>query len=244
MRFRFANNQQELIKLFQTMVTQIPSGVSVFVIHTEQQTENFAPQLCAYLTGRATDFSLAEKYAQLHESETGIESVLSNIDLQDDDGDYTPYSIWPTPDWFNNGAGGLFASHQAEKAIADYRQKMVAEQQSLIKQKELIASLLHYKCVETLGWTKEKVEAAINKHKKEIRRIQSLERITIYPAYLSVAIFFQPAPCPPVLSALKIRAFQFSEARRRLEPHKKEIINITGFHMSSVHATKNHTQFC
>jgi len=222
------------------MVTSIPSGTSIFIIDTEQDASRFVGEMCAYITGRVGERIRGDEYAELYEQETNTDPIADVIDIPNGKDIMTPWSVWSTPGWFDNGVGDYYPQGSVQEAVDDYRRRVAQERTNLIRQKEAI--LAEIKTGKTIAnWTETKALDEIERHKREIIVAQGVTRIPSYPAYLSVAIFFGFPPCEMTTDIMKVRAFHFVDTRKQVE-HKRDTINITGFRLLKVQQLKKFTQ--
>lgn len=213
------------------LVNTVPTGTTIFIIDTEEYAGQFGAPLCAYLTGRLDNEFSAEKYAELYEQETESEPLEEVIDIEDVNGIMRPWALWPTPDWFCNDAGHSFRRGQESLALHDYKQTIKAEQQTLVTQKAIVIDEI--KTQKTKNPKIEQLQKEIRHHKQIIHQAGREQAIQAFPAYLSVAIFFRPAPPRAIIDEMKIRALRFVPVFHDLDA-SKTLINITDFRVLSV----------
>lgn len=167
----------------------------VFIIDTEQYSGNFEREMCAYITGKVGECGVGGKRKAEYQLEE-TEDFENVIQEADDRGCYRPCAIWPTPGWFNHGMGSVFPD-DFDPALAkeDYVNKV-----------------------------REYYSRYPDSLEKELKKAQE-KPLQRYPAYLSVAIFFDKMPTQEQISIMKRRAAKFSPARG------EEDIKVTGFRL-------------
>lgn len=212
----------------------------IFVIDTEQYAGNFEREMCAYITGVTGECGVGEDFANLYLKETGEEEsrfieLLEQV--SDDHGCHRPCVIYPTPGWFNHGHGEHFKDWEENKALADYIKLATARERKELKliKTQIIPTL---KRGETWSnWTLTHCKRKIKELNVNIEKIKNTERVTQYPAYLSVAIFFQDEPSEADIVFMKKRARTFASASRKLAKDNNRTygmhfkLNITGFRL-------------
>ena len=192
------------------MVRDVPAPFA-FVIDTEAYAGSFERELCAYATGIIGDCEVGHREAAQFKfalpGENPFEDIISQV--PDDHGRHRPVTIWPTPGWFNNGIGYEFRENDpfAEKhAQENYERGCLAE-----SKKKCYASKVHNL-----------------EHKKEWKA-KSREKFEKFPAYRSVAIFFDESPSAELIHLMKKRATEYLAGKA---------IKLTGFRLLKLTSKK------
>jgi len=77
-----------------------------FIIDTNRYAGNFERELCAYCTGHVGDCGVGQDMAEVFFKEVEEDPFEEYIlPTPDEHGCCRPVSIWPTPDWSNDGMG-------------------------------------------------------------------------------------------------------------------------------------------
>jgi hypothetical protein len=174
----------------------------LFVIDTDSYAGNFEREMCAYVTGKIGECGVGDKEAELAKQEIpGVVAQLEDLVelVPDEHGCTRPCSIFPTPGWFNHGMGGEFREGQETEALAHYKQEVEKYYGDQIKRITQIKE-------GTDNWTAEAKEREIKRFQEEINRANSLTTVSKYPAYKSVAIYFNSIPDSGLLEIMKERA--------------------------------------
>lgn len=212
----------------------------VFVIDTEDYAGNFERDMTAYITGHVGDCQVGEDMVPFYKEETGdtnCEKFTNLLEYRPDEhGCNRPCSIYPTPGWFNHGMGGHFKDGEEAKALNDY-----VEQCTRVYGKEYMANPLAAKKALDEGkqyanWTYAAVEREIKRLTAEVEKARKLKKVAKYPAYLSVAIFFNEKPSKTLIKLMKERAYTFCKANKVLNArlgfkYHPEKLTITGFRL-------------
>jgi len=75
-----------------------------FVVDTDEYAGNFERDLVAYMTGQVGECEVGEECAEKYR-EAGLKEDVYVISQPDDHGCMRPASIFPNPDWWNDGKG-------------------------------------------------------------------------------------------------------------------------------------------
>jgi len=188
-----------------SLVTQF-----LFVIDTDKYAGNFERQMCGYVTGQVGECGVGMKEAETARKQipnivTKLEEIVTNV--PDDHGCNRPVSIFSTPGWFNHGMGGHFREGSETQALLDYRREMQKYYRDQIK---LTRSVI----VGTGGWTAKGKKESIAKYQSKIDEAMALTKVHKYPAYNSVAIYFNKVPDKELIDAMKKRAYKFASKKR------------------------------
>jgi hypothetical protein len=195
-------------------------GNYIFVIDTNEYAGNFEREMTAYLTGRIGECEVGREMAEIFrkdlkdEDEELFENVTS---VPDDNGCHRPATIWPNPRYANDGMGGHYTKENAnQKELCERYAKSVEDYETPhIKQKEgIIEDLQAGKTVS--NWTVEGAEREIARAKKEIQEAKNLKKVSCYPAYMSVGIWFYSEPTKEQITLMKERAANFAKVKREL----------------------------
>lgn len=215
----------------------VPSGTTIFIVDTEQFAGNFVHEMCAYITGRVGDNMQGDKFAQMYEEETNKHPLSNVVDVLNHNY-HSPCSVWATPGWFNNGMGGVFKRGQEQAAIQHYHEQANLHYRNLIRQKiSLLQEIEGNRSIDDLR--KRALYEEIKRHENQIKVVSATKQIRIYPAYLSVAIFFRPEPEPIEQIFLKLRALKFAENAMIFDNCRNKPISVTGFRLLAAKAVKS-----
>ncbi len=189
----------------------------LIVIDTNKYSGNFERDMCAYATGQVGECGVGDNQAEIARREIPemvgkIEEII--VQIPDEHGCHRPCEIYPTPGWFNSGLGGEFREGQEVEALKHYKKatrKCFEEQ---------IKRLKSYKAKD--GWTDEIKERDKKRHLERIAEADALEEPPKFPAYMSVAIYFNKKPSQEIIDVVKRRSAEFA---------KKEKIIISGYRL-------------
>lgn len=210
-----------------------------FVIDTDEYAGNFEREMCAYLTGILGECGVGEEMAAIARKELPkkilkeFEEIVAQV--PDEHGCCRPVTIWPNPNWFNDGMGGHWKrdDNDIKKQLAAYVRSVIDYETPHIKKAEhIIKTLKEGKTVS--NWTKKDAERQIKECQREIDKAKSLKAPKRCQAYNSVGIWFDKKPTGAQISLMKERAFKFQEAKRQNKecPWDAEFtINIEGFRL-------------
>lgn len=182
------------------------------VIDTEQYAGNFEREMCAYLTGQFGNCGVGTKIsAAVSEEIKHLDWWKRHIAQEaNEHGIERPVSIYPTPNWFNNGMGGEYRDvpEEYERAQNERIASTIKYQAPQIKAAQDRLDTGNFEAERPGAWTKEACERQIADSEATVLRAikQGLQR---HPAYLSVAIFVKEFPPQEVLDELKERARKF-----------------------------------
>jgi len=215
----------------------------IFIIDTEQYSGNFERELTAYLTGRIGECGMGREYSDIFKEETKRKRSTPNFDellLSVPDSTGCSRFSWPceiqtTPGWFNNGYGGNFRVGNNESALVAYK-KFATERHN-----EQLTKLRQYQLNPTsapVNWKPEYVNKEIVRLEKENAKVAAAKRVSQYPAYLSVGIFFAEKPNRKTIDFLKKRVEGFNAAGNRVAAARGwgqfNPIKVTGFRLAKV----------
>jgi hypothetical protein len=160
-----------------------------FVIDTQNYAGNFERQMCAYMTGIVGDCDVGDDEAKIFNHDLAISSTAYTNEKHpfqfifkqpDEYGCRRPVTIFPTPDLFNDGLGGIYKAGEERDALRQYREKCLRE-----------AERLYHGTKEF--WEEKAKTLMVPRH----------------PAYNSVAIFMSREPTEGEVSILVDRAKKF-----------------------------------
>lgn len=188
----------------------------VVAIDTTDYSGNFEREMCAFITGQVGECGVGEEYIEEAEEELGDmfawfdEHIVSESDEREV---YRPASIWPTPGWFNNGMGGHYKEGEdnEEQAALDRYNSVVEYTKGRLEIATRRLAENDFESKES-GWTKEtciQVKTSIETELEELKTA----KLTKYPAYFSVAIFFDEVPPKEIMGAIVERAKRFAVER-------------------------------
>ena len=188
----------------------------VFVIDTESYAGNFEREMCAHLTGIVGECGVGDDMAPYYHKETGekVSRFEGLLEQRNDEGCRRPCSIWPTPGWFNHGMGGEFRLGEDGKAlkhhfqcVKEYNDKQI--ERTLAVKNSLLAG------IQVSNWTVAACDRDVKRLQAEIDKAKELKKVSHYPSYQSVAIFFYDKPSQELIDLMKSRAATFAEAKRK-----------------------------
>jgi hypothetical protein len=188
-----------------------------FVIDTDTYSGNFERQLCAYVTGRYGECTVAKEIAKHIEYDT--EHIRKYVtDEADEHGCYRPVKIYPTRNIYNNGLGFNYKIGEENLAIAEY-QRSCMEQANAERQ-----------VYEDKVYAEQRAQEWIYKANNPV--------LNKYPAYQSVAIRLMFIPPKQIVKDMCIRAREFEKIVNAGESKTKACarydvcrFNITGFRL-------------
>ncbi len=194
----------------------------LFIIDTDAYAGNFEREMTAYCTGQYGDCEVGLEIGSSFEKEfpKEFEEFESIIGSKEDESCYRPCEIYPTPGRYNNGSGSHFDNDDSTLVEAKAKSIEYAEKYYLPlieKAKDKIS-----KGIQVEDWTRE-----IVRYKSNIENART-SAVVKYPAYESVAIFFETKPSTELIEFMKKRAIEYSKtpSSRWVQP-----FNIKGFRM-------------
>jgi hypothetical protein len=227
------------------MITAVYNPTSfVLAIDTDAYSGNFERELCAYVTGQIGDCGVGEEMAAMAQNDvtqgvfpkTVYEWVEEHLVSEPDEYHCCrPASIWITPGWYNNGMGGHFkdspendeeALQKRYESIKEYNQGQLDMVNNRIKNKDFESSSVSGRG----GWTKDACIRTKKRLEEEIEEARQMTKVQKWPAYLSVAIFFDEAPPKEVVDVIINRAKIYATDKSLWPSYKAnaEAINISG----------------
>jgi hypothetical protein len=237
------------------MSTDIPKNKWAVIIDTNKYAGNFERELCAYCTGIIGECevgddlvpSFQEYIKTIGWKENKFEEVVAQV--ADDHGCERPVSIYPNPRWFNNGVGGEYRKAEKnveEKALCGYINEVIRDnKESLNRIKHMIGKSNAELEASRAGWTKAEIDKEMTRYNKEIERAKNTKKVSHYPSYCSVAIFFEEKPSEEMIDIIKQRASEYCkspEVRGKRGIFTKEIIKIEGYRLIYSKATDIETE--
>lgn len=183
----------------------------MIVIHTEQYAGNFEREMCAYITGQIGQCGIGKQYSL--QNMTPYFQWWSNNIVQeaDDNGCYRPVTIYPTPNWFNNGNGGHYKenSPESKNAQKDNYQFLLSYHKPQLDMIQRRLDNQDFDNVTPYGWTKKACEENLKRINNEIKEAKT--SYNKYPAYMSVAIFVEKMPPKEIMDEFIQRAHDFAK---------------------------------
>lgn len=183
----------------------------MIVIHTEQYAGNFEREICAYITGQIGECGVGMQYVVKEENITSYFEWWSNNIVQeaDDRGCHRPVTIYPTPNWFNNGNGGHYkeGSPESNNAKEENYQFLVKYHKPQLDMIQKRLDNNDFDNATPNGWTKKACEENFERINDEIENSKTI--LIKYPAYMSVAIFVEKLPPKEILDEFIERANYF-----------------------------------
>lgn len=212
----------------------------IFVIDTEHYAGNFERELTSYITGQVGECGVGDDMAKLYQSEVD-EKDHDKFDgwldhrPDEDDGCCRPCAIYPTPGWFNHGMGEHFRKGREDEALKSHIACVVAENTKHIEERQRIKKLLE-NGEKYSNWTIAACNREIKRYKDDIDKAVKTKKVSQYPAYLSVAIYFDKKPTKAILDFMKERVDRFQKSVKEFNtsfgyPHFPDPFIVTGFRL-------------
>jgi hypothetical protein len=211
-----------------------------FIIDTNEYAGNFERELTAYCTGIIGECEVGKEFVDEEITSIFEENIQQ---VCDDHGCPRPCEIYPSNSRFNNGMGFNYSIGQEQQAIEKLIESTENYYQPLIKQREDIKIKI-LGGEEVRGWTIEACDREILGFNNQIKKSKETTKETLgkYPAYESVAIYFNEKPLNELITLMKVRANQFNEVRkttgRMAQFYKDSNIQILGFRLLEVKQTQ------
>lgn len=189
----------------------------IVVIHTNSYSGNFEREMAGYVAGIWDGETHGGNQARIFDDETdgeyqGLTDKAGMVPRENGHGG-VPVSIWPTPGRLNNGAGFHYnaVDGDEDEALRRAVESMKAFQAPSIARAQARLDNEDFEDESKPGaWTKEACERTIRHALESIKRIES-QPLGRYPAYESVAIFFDQEPTPDELDLMWERAKKFCD---------------------------------
>ena len=226
----------------------------IFIVDTEDYAGDFEREMCGYLTGIVGECGVGVEGRRKYLEDMGLEldqeryyaPVVGNPfeeiikQVPDEHGCRRPASIYLTPGWYNDGHGGHYDENVTSDAevLKEYVEAVERECEEEIKHLTLIATEEDTPENRKRGaWTAEAKTMEIKRYQEEITTARQKVKVNRYPAYLSVAIFFDEKPTEEQIELMKERAYDFAKdtnAYNRFSREDTNPIKITGFRLLEV----------
>jgi hypothetical protein len=205
----------------------------VVAIDTNEYSGNFEREMCAFITGQIGECGVGDRLI-LEAREELAEDTFNNtlewieesiVQESDDNGCYRPCSIWPTPGWYNNGMGGHYKDEPVseEQALKDNYEALV---NYTAGQLAMVTASIENNDFEDSSkpgaWDKAACIRTKNRIDKELAEAKAKVKVNKWPAYMSVAIFFEEVPPKEVMDVIIERAKRFAEERPDWRSYKGE----------------------
>lgn len=173
-----------------------PAPRAIVVVDTEEYSGNFEREMVAWMTGQIGECGVGSRIIEASRLDMSA-SLRSFCDHHivrlPDDREYPcrrPASIWPTPGWFNDGSGNL---HRDDADLAVVQSAWEASRE---ERREHVRQI----------WSHDPDYAERTIREKDATFTEPGR----WPAYLSVAAFFNEVPSDEMLAELTERARFFS----------------------------------
>lgn len=212
----------------------------IFVIDTEEYAGNFERELTAYVTGQVGECGVGDDMAKLYESEVDEKDHERFCELldhrpDDDNGCRRPCAIYPTKGWFNHGMGGHFRDGEDDEALKSFIAAVSADNAKSIAERERIKKILQSGEAYS-NWTVAACDREIKRYKAETDKTIKMKKPHKYPAYLSVAIYFEKKPSKGDITFMKERVERFQKSVTEFNksfgyPHFPDPFIVTGFRL-------------
>lgn len=198
------------------------------VIDTDGYAGNYERQLTAFCTGRIGECEVGEEHVARFQAEEnpnpfpmddddewveGTPDILHLMD--DDDGCRRPCAIHTSPNWFNDGIGHHYRvdDHPPEAEMIDVHEA---------------ADVAHYERSSHPDDRERNVQRARD-HAAEMRANGKINR---YPAYMSVAIYFDRRPSDEQIAVIRRRAETFfAEGLHDTYGSSPDAVHVEGFRL-------------
>ena len=205
----------------------------VVVIDTNEYAGNFEREMCAFITGQVGECGVGDRLIAKAREELAEDTFNNTLEWieesivqeSDDNGCSRPCSIWPTPGWYNNGMGRHYKDvpGSEEQALKDSYEALVEYTRS---QLEMVTARIENNNFEDSSKPGAWDEAACIRTKKrieaELAEAKAKAKVSKWPAYMSVAIFFEEVPPKEVMDVIVERAKRFAEERPDWRSYKGE----------------------
>lgn len=192
--------------------------MKIIIVDTDSYSGNFERELCAFLTGQLGEAELAQGFISEPKPITFKDWWSENtIHLKDEDDMVSPFKIWETPGWFNNGLGKnyrdtpeneIIAVQEAVKFMKNYVAGRMQEAQQRLESKNFDAH--------PTGFTEENCHTVIESCLNDIERVSVL---TKFSSYQSIAIFVKDYPPENVWAEFEERAKYFAGNLDKILPY-------------------------
>jgi len=196
----------------------------VVAIDTNEYSGNFERPMCAFITGQVGDCGVGDELIENALEELAQDTFNNTLEWieehivseSDDHGCHRPASIWPTPGWYNNGMGKHYLDNPSteEQAIKDHYESVKAYSAGQLNMVNERLSTGNFEPDDKPGgWTKEACERTKVRLESELVEAKSKTKPNKWPAYMSVAIFFDEVPPKEVIDVMMERALRFASER-------------------------------
>jgi len=168
-----------------------------FVIDTNMYSGNFERELCAYITGVVGDCEVGTNKIEFNE----IDGVMQ---VADDHGCERPVAAYETPNCFNNGMGFNYTAGQEDIALEKWKESWIKNEE------QSIATAEGHRGKDIDGWTDEVIDNAVDRHELKIKEVKATTKVSAYPAYQSVIIYFEDEYLTKeIIELMKARAYEY-----------------------------------
>lgn len=164
-----------------------------FVIDTDEYAGNFERPLCAYITGQLGECGVGSEHVDKTIAKQ-FEDIVVNV--PDEHACYRPCSIYPNPNYKNNGMG--FGYKAGEEAVA-----LVALKKSYTEQAQG-----HYDMYKNTD-----IKHAEKERDRWLKDAAKVKKVPEYPCYNSVVIYFAKKPTKKQIEFMKSRAISFKPGK-------------------------------
>ena len=216
-----------------------PDDSWAFVIDTDSYAGNFERQICAFITGTLGECGVGDDMLKhfnqwLNQSkykDNPFEEIIMQV--IDEHGCRRPVCIAPNPNWSNHGMGESFRLDDPDfekKSLASYVKQIETyedEQTGWLKNIKPVPK----EKAKNGEWTEEAIEKEKKRRLDNIIKSKNLKKVHRYPAYNSVAIFFECKPPHELIQLMKQRAQEYVESSVSKQYPTTEKITIEGFRL-------------
>jgi hypothetical protein len=173
-----------------------------FIIDTNKYAGNFEREMCAYLTGVIGECGVGNDLMNINTKINGV------IQQPDDNNFFRPCSIYPTPNYYNNGLGFQYQEGEEELALLKYKEYVIKEETKWMELEE------NHRGKNVPTWTDSAIDNSIKRRKEKIKDVSNKTQVDKYPSYQSVIIFFKDdSLTEEVMNIMKERAYMFLEKK-------------------------------
>lgn len=188
--------------------------VYTLIINTDHYSGNFERQICAYATGELGECGVGDAEALAFKQDpAALKFNFSKaiISLADDRGCKRPATIHPTEGWYNNGMGGHFKEEAGSEVKANLERIQSTFNYKIEHLQDELKTLSNKKSSEE---DKNQAGQQVVNFIKEMKKVINTTKLTKWPAYQSVAIFFNRKLTEEELSLVSSRAKDFAKKNK------------------------------
>ncbi len=199
-----------------------------FIVDTNEYSGNFERHLCGFMTGDGGEYGYKEVDDVFHQEVREDHPLLDFLEYRVVDTDdipiHSPVTIWQSPLWFIDGAGGYYRSGDTEAAAA----ALVRWRKKTIRHTEAVLERL--RAAKSAQTEIDRTEAYL---RTRIKDAKAATKPGYGSPYMSVGIFLRGRPTDEQVAFLKERACRFAEFCREETSHSlPKALVIEGFRLS------------